>query len=239
MAHLLGFLFVAIALAVPSVASAQDFIFNQYSISRISPAARYFTPGSIIFGYNYNGVLKLEMVCRNRIDVDKDDTLLRSEVQQFGFFNQSGFQFSAGAKVSEALNAEFGGNLVNQVTISVTDVVMYEFSAEDLVAIRKEILQRPACAEAVKNPRYRYREKFNDAPAGLFINRRFAIGNIRYDIDFNKDNPRAANLGVQANVTKTLQVKFGLTHLNASSSSLRGERVVIGIAPLWQPNWND
>lgn len=221
------------------MAAAQDFIFNQYSIYRISPAARYFTPGSIIFGYNFNGVLKLEMVCRNKIDVDKDENLLRSEVQQFGFFNQSGFQFNAGAKVVEVLNAEFGSNLVNQVTMSVTDVVMYEYSAEDLAAVRKELLSRPACAQAVENERYRYRDKFNDSPAGLFINRRFAIGNLRYDVDFNKDNPRAASASVQATVTKKLQVKFGLTHLNASSSSLRGDRVVIGIAPLWQPSWDE
>lgn len=227
------------ALALPSMAAAQDFIFNQYSITRISPAARYFTPGSIIYGYNFNGVMKLEMVCRNRIDVDKDETLLRAEVQQFGFFNQSGFQFNAGARVAQTLNAEFGSNLVNQVTISITDVIMYEYSAEDLVAIRKELLARKACAEAVDNPRYRYRDKFNDAPAGLFINRRFAIGNVRYDVDFNKDNPRAASVAVQANVTKALQLKFGLSHLNASSTSLRGERVVLGVAPLWEPNWND
>lgn len=228
---------IAGSLALGTPASAQDLVFNQYSVYRISPTAKYFTPGSIIRGYNFNGVLKVEMVCRNKVDVEKDDNILRDKAVSAGFFSEKGFTFDTGVKVAEVLNAEFGGNLVNTVTMSVSDVTIYEYSAEDLAAIRKELLSRPSCAEAVHSPRNRYRESFNDAPAGLFQNQRFAIGNITYKVEFNRNNPKAASLNIQAQVTKKLQVRFGLTHLNASSSELKGDNVVIGLNPVWQPQW--
>jgi hypothetical protein len=224
------------AAAAAAPAQAQDLVFNQYSVYRISPTAKYFTPGSIMRGYNYKGVLKVEIVCRNKIDVMKDDNILRDNLVSAGFFSESGFQFNVSANVTTALNADFGANLVNTVTIAVTDAVVYEYSAEDLNSVRKELLSRPACAEAVANPRNKYRE-FNGAPAGLFQNQRFVLGNITYKVEFNKGNPKAASLNVQAQVTKQLQVKFGLTHLNASGSELKGENVVIGLNPVWQPNW--
>jgi hypothetical protein len=217
---------------------AQDLVFNQYSVYRISPTAKYFTPGSIIRGYNFNGVLKVELVCRHRVDIEKDENILKDKAVSTGFFSEKGFTFDTGAKVTEVLNAEFGANLVNTVTMAVTDVTIYEYSAEDLAAIRKELLKRPACAEAVENPRNEYRPSFNGAPAGLFQNQRFAIGNISYKVEFNRNNPKAASFSIQSQVTKTLQVKFGLTHLNASASELKGENVVIGLNPIWQPSWN-
>ena len=225
-------------LGTEASAQIQDIVFNQYSVYRISPTAKYFTPGSIIRGYNFNGVLKVEMVCRNKVDIEKDENILKDRAVSAGFFSESGFQFDAGAKVVEVLNADFGANLVNTVTMQVTDVIIYEYSAEDLAAIRKQLLSRPACAEAVDNPRNEYRPNFNGAPAGLFQNQRFAIGNISYKVEFNRNNPKAASLSVQAQVTKKLQVKFGLTHLNASSTELKGENVVIGLNPVWQPSWN-
>ena len=218
-------------------ATAQDLVFNQYSVYRISPTAKYFTPGSIIRGYNFNGVIKVEMVCRNKVDVDKDDNILKDRAISAGVFSEKGFSFDTGAKVAQVLNAEFGGNYVNTVTMNVSDVTIYEYSAEDLAAIRNELLARPACAEAVRNPRNKYRDNFNDAPAGLFQNQRFAIGNISYRVEFNKNNPKAASISVQSQVTKKLQVKFGLTYLNASSSELKGDNIVIGLNPVWQPQW--
>lgn len=225
------------ALASPAPAHAQDIVFNQYSVYRISPTAKYFTPGSIVFGYNFNGVIKAEMVCRNRVDVEKDDRILRDRLVSTGFFSEQGFQFNVGARVVDVLNAEFGANLVNTVTMSVTDVTVYEYSAEDLADIRRDLLARPSCRKATENSRYEFRPSFNDAPAGLFQVQRFALGNIVYKVEFNRGDPKAANLGVQAQVTKTLQVKFGLTHLNASATELKGENVVIGLFPQWQPNW--
>ncbi len=212
-------------------------MFNQYSVHRISPTARYFTPGSIILGYNYQGVLKVEMVCQNRVDLERDEQLLKDRAISAGFFNEQGYQFSAGAKVAEVLNAELGSNLVNTVTLNVSDVTIYEYSAEDLAEIRARLLRRPGCAAALRNPRYRFRESFNGAPAGLFQNQRFAIGDIVYKVEFNRSNPQAANLAIQARVTQKLQVKFGLTHLNASATELRGRNVVIGLNPIWQPSW--
>ena len=223
--------------AASSAAQAQDLVFNQYSVYRISPTAKYFTPGSIIRGYNFKGVLKVEMICQNRVNVTQDPAILRDQLVSAGFFSEKGFTFDAGATVVDRLNAEFGARLVNTVTMSVTDAVVYEYSAEDLNEIRRELLSRPGCAEAVANPRNKYRAEFNGSPAGLFQNQRFVIGNIVYRVDFNKDNPKAASLAVQAQVTRQLQVKFGLTHLNASGSELRGENVVIGLNPIWQPSW--
>ena len=217
-------------------AAAQDLVFNQYSVHRISPTAKYFTPGSIIRGYNFNGVIKVELVCRHKVDVDKDENILKDRAISAGVFSEKGFTFDTGAKVADVLNVEFGGNYVNTVTMTVNDVTIYEYSAEDLAAIRRELLARPACAEAVRNKRNEYRE-WNGGPAGLFQNQRFAIGNISYKVEFNKNNPKAASLSVQSQVTKKLQVKFGLTHLNASSSELKGENVVIGLNPVWQPQW--
>lgn len=231
---------LAAAVAVAGTAApaeAQDLVFNQYSVYRISPTAKYFTPGSIIRGYNFNGVLKVEMICRNKVDVETDPDILKDRLVSAGFFSESGFQFSAGATVVNVLNAEFGSNMVNTVTIAVTDAVVYEYSAEDLNAIRRELLARPACAEAVRNPRHKYRPDFNGAPAGLFQNQRFVIGNIVYRVDFNRNNPRAMSAQVQAQVTKKLQVKFGLTHLNASTTELTGVGVVVGLNPIWQPQW--
>ncbi len=233
----LGASLLASGLAAPASAQMQDMVFNQYSVFRISPTAKYFTPGSIIRGYNFNGVIKVEMVCRNRVNVETDENILKDRAVSAGFFSESGFQFDAGVRVVQVLNADFGSNLVNTVTMSVTDVVIYEYSAEDLAAIRKELLSRPACREAVNNPRNKYRPEFNGAPAGLFQNQRFAIGNIVYKVEFNRNNPKAASLAVQAQVTQKLQVKFGLTHLNASASELKGENVVIGLNPIWQPSW--
>ncbi len=230
-----GIVLSCVGLAEPASAQ-QDIVFNQYAVYRISPTAKYFTPGSIIRGYNFNGVLKIEMICRNKVDVEKDENILKDRAVSAGFSSEKGFTFDTGAKVAEVLNAEFGGNYVNTVTMSVTDVTIYEYSAEDLAAIRKELLSRPACAEAVRNQRNAYRE-WNNSPAGLFQNQRFAIGNITYRVEFNRNNPKAASLSVQSQVTKTLQVKFGLTHLNASSSELKGENVVIGLNPVWQPQW--
>jgi hypothetical protein len=219
-------------------AQASDMVFNQYSVYRISPTAKFFTPGSIIRGYNFNGVLKVELVCRNKVDIEKDENILRDRLISTGFFSESGFQFNAGATVVNVLNAQFGANLVNTVTISMTDVVVYEYSAEDLNAIRKEMLARPACAEAVANPRNRFRPDYNGGPAGLFQNQRLAIGNVVYRVEFNRNNPKAANVNVQAQVTKKLQVQFGLTHLSASSTELKGDNVVIGLNPVWQPTWS-
>ncbi len=229
---------VSIASA-PAVLAQQDLVFNQYSVYRISPTAKYFTPGSLIKGYNFNGVLKVEIVCRNKVDVEKDENILRDRLVSAGFFSETGFQFSAGATVVNVLNAEFGANLVNTVTVAVTDAIVYEYSAEDLNEIRKELLSRPACAEAVANPRNKYRPDFNGSPAGIFQNQRYVIGNITYKVEFNRGNPKAASLNVQAQVTKKLQVKFGLTHLNASASELTGQGVVIGLNPIWQPNWTN
>ena len=233
---LAGVMLASVFLAMP--VQAQDFVFNQYSVYRISPTAKYFTPGSIIFGYNYKGVLKVEMVCRNAVDLEKDDRVLKDRAVSAGFFSEQGFQFNVGAQVAEVLNAEFGGNLVNTVTMNVTDVTIYEYSAEDLGAIRQQLLARPACARAVENDRYTYRSNYNDAPAGLFQNQRFAIGNVVYRVEFNRSNPKAASVNVQAKVTQTLQVKFGLTHLNASATELKGDNVVIGLFPIWQPSWD-
>jgi hypothetical protein len=224
--------------ATATSATAQDLVFNQYSVYRISPTAKYFTPGSIIRGYNFKGVIKVEMICRNKVDVEKDDDILRDRLVSAGFYSESGFQFNAGATVVNVLNAEFGANLVNNVTFSVTDAMVYEYSAEDLNAIRKKLLARPECAQAVANMRNKYRPEFNGMPAGLFQNQRFVIGNLTYKVEFNKGNPKAASLNVQAQVTKKLQLKFGLTHLNASGSELSGQNIVIGLNPVWQPSWN-
>jgi hypothetical protein len=226
-------------IAASSAAQAQDLVFNQYSVYRISPTAKYFTPGSIVRGYNFKGVLKVEMICQNRVDVTNDPAILRDQLVSAGFFSEKGFTFDAGAKVVDTLNAEFGARLVNTVTMSVTDAVVYEYSAEDLSDIRKRLLSRPGCAEAVRNPRNRYRDDFNGAPAGLFQNQRFVIGNLVYKIEFNRGNPKAASLAIQAQVTQKLQVKFGLTHLNASTNELRGENIVIGLNPVWQPSWGN
>ena len=57
-------------------------------------------------------------------------------------------------------------------------------------------------------------------------------------VAIHSNQASAASLSVQAQVTKKLQVKFGLTHLNASSTELKGENVVIGLNPVWQPSWN-
>lgn len=227
----------AACLATPASAQMQDLVFNQYSVYRISPTARYFTPGSIIKGYNFNGVIKVELICQNKVDVDKDENILKDRAISAGFFSEKGFQFDAGVKVVEVLNADFGFNAVNTVTMSVSDVVIYEYTGEDLATIRKTLLARPGCAEAVANPRNKYRPEFNGAPAGLFQNQRFAIGDIVYKVEFNKANPKAQSLSIQAQITKKLQVKFGLTHLDASGSELRGRNVVIGLNPIWQPSW--
>jgi hypothetical protein len=226
------------AAAAPA-AYAQDLVFNQYSVYRISPTARYFTPGSIIRGYNFKGVLKVEMICQNRVDVTTDPAILRDQLVSAGFFSEKGFTFDAGATVVDRLNAEFGARLVNTVTMTVSDAVVYEYSAEDLNQIRKSLLARPGCAEAVRNPRNRFRDSFNGAPAGLFQNQRYVIGNLTYKVEFNRNNPKAASIGIQAQVTKRFQVKFGLTHLNASSNELRGENIVIGLNPVWQPSWSN
>ncbi len=228
---------VAACLATPASAQMQDLVFNQYSVYRISPTARYFTPGSIIKGYNFNGVIKVELICQNKVDVDKDESILKDRAISAGFFSEKGFQFDAGVKVVEVLNADFGFNAVDTVTMSVSDVTIYEYTGEDLATIRKALLSRPGCAEAVANPRNKYRPEFNGAPAGLFQNQRFAIGDIVYKVEFNKANPKAQSLSIQAQITKKLQVKFGLTHLDASGSELRGRNVVIGLNPIWQPSW--
>lgn len=220
-------------------AQASDMVFNQYSVYRISPTAKYFTPGSIVRGYNFNGVLKVELVCRNKVDIETDENILKDRLISTGFFSESGFQFSAGATVVNVLNAQFGANVVNSVTISITDVVVYEYSAEDLNSIRQELLSRPACADAVANPRNKFRPDFNGGPAGLFQNQRLAIGNVVYRVEFNRNNPKAANVGVQAQVTKKLQVQFGLTHLSASATELKGDNVVVGLNPIWQPSWGN
>jgi hypothetical protein len=234
-----GLVFVAVsALALPSNAGAQDLVFNQYSVYRVSPAARYFTPGSLIMGWRYKGVLRLTMVCRNKVDIEADEDLLRSKLEQAGAFTQSGWQFDVSANVAVALNSEFKANLVNAVTMTVSDVTVYEYSAEELRAIRRKLLARESCAQEARNPKYRIQENYNGGRAGLFQNQRFAIGNITYTVQFNKDNPQAAKASVQAQVTKKLQVKFGLTYLDASQTQLKGEGVVLGVYPSWRDGWN-
>lgn len=216
---------------------AAEIILNQYSMCRASPAARYFTPGSLIMGWNYKGVLRLEMVCRNKVDLDNDDTLLKAPLEQGGFSATSGWQFDIGLTAVKLINATFGGNFVNSITMQIENPVIYEYSAEDLREIREKLLARPSCAKEVRNKRYRMQE-WNGATAGLFQNQRFALGNIRYVIDFNKDNPKALSASVQANVTRTFQAKFGLTYLKASQSTLSGENMLIGVYPIWRNMWN-
>ena len=73
---------------------------------------------------------------------------------------------------SKLFTANFSGaNLVNTVTVAVTDAIVYEYSAEDLNEIRKELLSRPACAEAVANPRNKYRPDFNGSPQYMLEHR--------------------------------------------------------------------
>lgn len=229
----------ALALAGPAFADDQaaEIILNQYSIYRASPAARYFTPGSLIMGWNYKGVLRLEMVCRNKVDIENDEALLKAPLEQGGFSATSGWQFDIGVTAVNIINAAFGGNFVNSITMQVENPIVYEYSAEDLREVREKLLKRPGCAAEVRNKRYRNRE-WNGATAGLFQNHRFALGNIRYVIDFNKDNPKAMKADVQATITKSFQVKFGLTYLKASQSTLSGENMLIGVYPIWRSMWN-
>jgi hypothetical protein len=216
---------------------ASEIILNQYTVYRASPAARYFTPGSIVMGWPYKGVLRLEMVCRNKTAIDDDPDLLQAPLEQGGFTGTSGWQFDIGIEAVKVLNAAFGGNYVKSVTMKIENAVVYEYSAEDLRRIREKLLQRPDCAEVVKNARYRMRT-FNEGTAGLFQNQRFVLASIAYEIDFNKDNPKALSANIQASITKTFQVKFGLTHLKASGSNLTGDNIVIGVYPMWRSFWN-
>lgn len=216
---------------------AAEIILNQYTLYRASPSAQYFTPGSLIMGYNYKGVLRLEMVCRNKINIAEDADLLQAPLEQGGFSGTSGWQFDVGVTAVSFLNAAFGGNYVKSVTMKIENPVVYEYSAEDLREIRQKLIKRPACAEVIKNKRYRMRE-WNGTPAGLFQNMRFALGTISYEIDFNKDNPKAFSAGLQAEITKKLKVNFGLTHLKQSGSKLSGDNVLIGVYPMWRSNWD-
>jgi len=217
---------------------AAEITFNQYTVFRAMPAAAYFTPGSLIYGYSSKGVLRLEMVCPNRIDVDKTDELLKAPIEQAGFSGTSGWQFDVGATAQTWLNAAFKGNFVDSVTMKIDNVTVYEYSAEDLRNVREKLLARPSCATVAKNPRYRTRE-FNGAPSGLFLNQRFVIGDVTYTVNFNKDNPKAFDTTVQTQITKTFQTKFGLTYLNQSATELKGSRVVVGVYPLWRNLWGD
>lgn len=225
------------SLPVSAGDQAAEILLNQYSIYRASPSARYFTPGSLIMGWNYKGVLRLEMVCRNKVNVDTDETILKAPLEQGGFSGTSGWQFDIGITAVNVLNATFGGNFVNSVTMKVENPVIYEYSAEDMREIREALLKRPGCAAEVKNARYRIREH-NGATAGLFQNQRFALGTITYEIDFNKDNPKALSADVQATITKNFQAKFALTHLKASQSKLSGDNMLIGVYPIWRNLWN-
>lgn len=223
--------------AVHADDQAAEIILNQYSIYRASPAARYFTPGSLIMGWPYKGVLRLEMVCRNKVDIDADADVLKAPLEQGGFAGTSGWQFDIGATAVDILNATFGGNFVNSVTMKIDNPIIYEYSAEDLRAIRAKLLQRADCAREVRNSRYRIRE-WNGGTAGLFQNQRFALGTISYEIDFNKDNPKALSADVQAHITKSFQAKFGLTYLRASQTKLSGDNILIGVYPMWRNNWS-
>jgi hypothetical protein len=236
------FCLAAVAAAMPlapalSADQAAEILLNQYSIYRASPSARYFTPGSLIMGWNYKGVLRLEMVCRNKVDVDTDDTILRAPLEQGGFSGTSGWQFDIGITAVNVLNAAFGGNFVKSVTMKVENPIVYEYSAEDLREIRAKLLRRPGCAAEMKNSRYRIRQH-NGSIAGVFQNQRFALGTISYEIDFNKDNPKALSADVQATITKKFQAKFALTHLKASQSKLTGDNMLIGVYPIWRNLWN-
>ena len=188
-------------------------------------------------GWSLKGVLRLEMVCRNKVDVDNDDMILKAPLEQGGFSGTSGWQFDIGITAVNILNAAFGGNFVTSVTMKVENPVVYEYSAEDMREIRAKLLKRPGCAAEVKNARYRIREH-NGSTAGLFQNQRFALGTISYEIDFNKDNPKALTADVQASITKTFQVKFGLTYLKASQTKLSGDNMLIGVYPIWRNLWN-
>jgi hypothetical protein len=231
---------LAVLAVSPGVSFAQDqaasVVLNEYTVYRVSPAAGYFTPGSLIMGWPYKGVLRVEMVCRNKVNVDTDDTILRAQVQQAGLSSTSGWQFDVSGGAAGLLNAEFKGNFVNSVTMSISNVTVYEYSAEDLREVRKQILARPGCAQEIKNTRYRMRD-YNGGTAGLFQNQRYVIGDVTYTVNFNKDNPKALELSVQGQITKKFQAKFGLTHLNASASELKGQKLVIGVYPIWKSQW--
>jgi hypothetical protein len=228
----------AVLSTVPAFADqASEILLNQYSIYRASPAARYFTPGSLVMGWPYKGVLRLEMVCRNKVDVDSDDTILKAPLQQGDFSGTSGWQFDIGLTAVNVMNAAFGGNFVNSVTMKIENPVVYEYSAEDLREIREKLLKRPGCAAEVRNKRYRIRD-YNGGTAGLFQNQRFALGTVSYEIAFNKDNPKALTADVQATITKSFQAKFALTYLKASQNKLSGDNVLIGVYPIWRNLWN-
>ena len=233
----MAFGFAAVSMGAHAQDKAAEVALNEYTVYRVSPAAPYFTPGSLIMGWNLKGVLRLEMVCKNKVNIETNENILRAPVQQTGLSTTSGFQFDAGATVSTTLNAAFKGNFVDSVTMTVDNVVVYEYSTEDLRQLRKEILNRPGCAEEVRNTRYRIRDDYNGAKAGLFQNQRYAIGDVTYTVNFNKDNPKALDATVQAQVTRTFQAKFGLTYLNASTRELKGSRLVIGVYPLWRDLW--
>jgi hypothetical protein len=123
---------------------AAEILLNQYSICRASLAARYFTPGSLIMGWNYKGVLRLEMVCRNKVEIDTDDLLLKAPLQLGDFSGTSGWQFDISATAVNVINATFGGNFVNSVTMKIENPVVYEYSAEDLREIALGYRQRRA-----------------------------------------------------------------------------------------------
>ena len=64
-------------------------------------------------GWPYKGVLRLEMVCRNKVDVDADPAVLKAPLEQGGFTGTSGWQFSIGAIAIDIFNGAIGGNFVS------------------------------------------------------------------------------------------------------------------------------
>jgi hypothetical protein len=229
-------------MCLASGAEAQDkaaeVVLNEYTVYRVSPAATYFTPGSLIMGWPLKGVLRLEMVCRNKINVENDENVLKAVVQQAGFGSTSGWQFDVGATAATTVNAALKGNFVTGVTMTIDNPTVYEYSAEDLREIRRKLLARPDCAAEVRNKRYRIQD-YNGGKAGLFQNARYVVGDVTYTVNFNKDNPKALDLSVQGLATKTFQAKFGLTYLNASTSELKGSKIVIGLYPIWRDLWSN
>ncbi len=212
---------VALSLICASGTASADAISDNLNVIRMSPPLSSYTPGTIARGhldkrtYQRTGerLLKVNVV-RCRVPFDKDG--FEESLDGASFVSHDGLTFGLSLGWASILNASFGRNVVESVSLSFTGTI-YEYPEQKLEALRVSCL-------GSKNPK-------GDASRFQFQIVRLAVGRFEYKLNY------ASNLSasLKANVVRKFAGEIGVSGGIAHDGTVVIPRGAMAY-PLWREN---
>lgn len=213
---------VAIGFAGSSSAGVADAISDNLNVVRMSPPLAYYTPGTIARGHldkrtfqrTGEKLLKINTVrCRATFDADGFQQDL--EGAAFAVHDQKSFGLSAGW--ANILNASFGGQYVQDVTLTFTGTI-YEYDESKLATLRKKCL-------GSSNPK-------SDKSTLQFQIVRLAVGRFEYSLQYSG----GASAKVKADIARKFAAELGVSGSHAKANAVLIPNGAMAY-PLWRQDW--